>query len=237
MSPSTEARSPGEFAQEIKFLISPGRAEQLADWAAGRLEADPHSGDGARYCISTLYVDTEAFDVFHRRGSFGRSKYRIRRYGRTESAFLERKLKTNGRVGKTRAEVDLAELAHLEGGLVPGWSGHWFQRRLAARRLRPVCQVSYLRTARYASTPQGPIRLTIDEDIRTLPVSAFGFETREPGLPVLTDVRIVEMKFRREMPVLFKEAVERFLLIPAPSSKYRQAVSALGILEPAWATS
>jgi hypothetical protein len=34
--------------------------------------------------------------VFHRRGSFGRSKYRIRRYGEAQVGFLERKLKTRG---------------------------------------------------------------------------------------------------------------------------------------------
>jgi len=42
------------------------------------------------YQTTSLYFDNASYDVFNRRGSFGRSKYRIRRYGEESSAFLER---------------------------------------------------------------------------------------------------------------------------------------------------
>ncbi|MFN7922614.1 MAG: polyphosphate polymerase domain-containing protein [Bryobacteraceae bacterium] len=235
MSPST-ARTAGEFASEIKFLVSPDHAAELCRWAAANLEPDPHAGPDGRYRITSLYTDTAAFDVFSRRGSFARGKYRVRRYGNAAEAFVERKLKTSDRVAKIRSQIALDELPWLANRPVPGWSGYWFQRRLAARCLSPVCQISYQRTAYAAMTPNGPIRLTVDDDIRALPVSSFQF-SRERGLEVLADVRVVEMKFRGDLPSRFKQAAERFLLTPTASSKYRHAVTALGIGEPAWATS
>src|SRR5262245_27025776 len=98
MSPSTATRERREFASEIKFLISPELADQVRRWARNALSPDPHAGGqaGDVYRITSLYFDTKSFDVFHHNSSFGRSKYRIRRYGNGEIAFLERKLKTKG---------------------------------------------------------------------------------------------------------------------------------------------
>src|SRR5437762_9500566 len=138
MSPSTELRETREFASEIKFLVSPALAGQIRDWARGRLAPDPNAagGSGDAYLVTSLYFDTKQFDVFHRRGSFGRSKYRIRRYGASEVAYLERKLKTRGLVSKRRTVVGLAELQRLaDAEPDPGWIGYWYQQRLLARRL------------------------------------------------------------------------------------------------------
>lgn len=233
MSPSTEARSAGEFASELKFLVDPDRASRVREWAAFRLELDPNADSRGQYRIASLYLESQDFDVYRRNGSFARSKYRVRRYGRSEQAFLERKLKTNGRVGKIRTAIGLAEIGQLRLEPSKTWPAYWFQRRLDARGLSPVCQISYLRTAHASMTASGPIRLTVDEDIHALPVSGYRFDERERGLELSRDLRIVEIKFRGAMPALFKEAIERFLLVPAGSSKYRQAVDALGIAEPA----
>ena len=115
MSPSTDLRENREFASEIKFLICPALADQIRDWARGRLAPDPNAAgaSGDAYPVTSLYLDTERFDVFHRKGSFGRSKYRVRRYGQSEIAFLERKLKTGGLLTKRRSIVKLDELEQL----------------------------------------------------------------------------------------------------------------------------
>ncbi len=60
--------------------------------------------------------------------------------------FTERKLKTRCVVSKRRSLLELEELPSLLDGALAGGSA-WFGRRLAARDLRPVCTVSYLRTA------------------------------------------------------------------------------------------
>jgi hypothetical protein len=113
----------------------------------------------------------------------------------------------------------------------PGWAGFWYHQRLQARQLRPICQISYQRIARVAMTQHGPIRLTIDRFIRTLPLQSVAFNDLAPGMQLSDDQVIVEFKFRMGMPVLFKELVERFALNAKRISKYRLAAVALGLVE------
>jgi hypothetical protein len=231
MSPSTDLREHREFASELKCLISPDVAGQIRDWARGRLAPDPNAnGDGGdAYQIASLYFDTERFDVFHRIGSFGRSKYRVRRYGRSEITFLERKLKTRGLLTKRRSIVKLDELERLaDADPERDWAGYWFHRRLLTRGLGPLCQISYRRTARVSMTNYGPIRLTLDSNLRAAPATGLWFREND-GTRLLENQFILEMKFRAEMPVFFKQLVEEFALNPQPFSKYRFAAAALGL--------
>lgn len=233
MSPSLDLRENREFATEVKFLVPQFVGEEILEWARGRLSPDPHATDGTvdSYQITSLYFDTEQFDVFAQNGSFGRTKYRIRRYGPSQIAFLERKLKTRGLVTKRRAAVELDELARLnEPEVEPGWPGFWFHQRLLARRLRPVCQIGYRRTARVSMTTYGTIRLTLDHDIQVRPIQELVFDDRTPATPLLNDQVIIEMKFRVALPSAFKEVVERFALSPKRISKYRLAAVALGFV-------
>src|SRR5881398_2238795 len=136
---SIDLREYREFASELKFLVSPSTAERIREWARARLVPDPNaSGESSdAYRITSLYFDTKHFDVFHRRGSFGRSKYRIRRYGVSGDVFLERKLKTRGLVSKRRTIVGLDELQRLNDPQPDrDWTGYWYQQRLLARRLQ-----------------------------------------------------------------------------------------------------
>ncbi len=233
MSPSTDVRDSREFASEFKFLITPGIAEQIRQWARGRLASDPNGlgKPGDAYQITSLYFATDQFDVFHRRGSFGRSKYRLRRYGLSETAFLERKLKTRGLLTKRRSIVQLEELERLaDDEAARGWAGRWFHRRLQARRLRIVVQISYRRAARVAMTNNGPIRLTLDDDVRALPAEGMAFNHINEGIRLLENQVILELKFLRHMPVLFKLLVEEFALNPRSVSKYRLAAAALDLV-------
>jgi hypothetical protein len=232
MSPSLNSRENREFASELKFLVSPALADQIRVWARAHLAPDPYadreSGDG--YQITSLYFDTERFDVFHRRGSYGRSKLRIRRYGQGEVVFLERKLKTRGLLTKRRSIVKRDQLERLtEPEACQDWAGYWFHRRLLARELNPVCQISYSRTARVAMTDYGPIRLTLDENLRALPAAGLRFR-EQAATPILNDQIILELKFRYGMPALFKNFVEEFALTPRAFSKYRHAAAALELV-------
>ena len=222
-----------EFASELKFVVSRALAEQIRDWARARLSPDPNASDGSidAYQITSLYFDTKHFDAFHRRGSFGRSKYRIRRYEASEVAFLERKLKTRGLLCKRRSVVKLDELKRL-GDNEPerGWAGFWYHQRLLARRLNPVCRISYRRTARVSMTGYGPIRLTLDDDIRALDANGLVFDGDKEGIRLTEEQIIIELKYHCEMPVLFKLLVEEFALNPQPISKYRLAAVALGLV-------
>lgn len=109
-------------------------------------------------------------------------------------------------------------------------SGRWFHRRLAARHLRPVCQISYERTARVAMTSHGPIRLTLDEGIRAVPIDTIAFRTGDESVTILEDQVILELKFLFDVPLLFKLLVEEFVLTATSVSKYRLAATALKIV-------
>jgi hypothetical protein len=215
-------------ASEVKFLIAHALAPAIADWARTHLDPDPHGAGPYRdeYETSSLYFDNLAFDVLHRRRSFGRAKYRIRRYGGAPVVFLERKLRQPGMLVKRRTIEPVDGLHRLElADPVVGWAGEWFHRRLLIRQLRPVCQVSYHRIARNA-TGTGA-RLTLDTNLRVLPVTAAAFAD-EQGQPYLERAHVLELKFPGRLPAIFRNLVEEFALEPRTASKYRLGMAALG---------
>jgi hypothetical protein len=264
---SPHARETRPFASEVKFLVDAAVGARIRDWARLHMQADPHGTGvfGDEYHTTSLYFDTDARDVFHQRGSFGRSKYRVRRYGDAPSVFLERKLRKPGILVKRRTIVGLNTIGRL-GAPEPdaAWPGEWFHRRLLLRRIKPVCLVSYSRMARTAATADGPARLTLDDDVRVFgtvglqpepwksgatphahdapvtldgavatvaaPASAAG---PAAGLPVLERQVIVELKYRHQLPALFKRLVEEFGLAPQRASKYRLGITALEALDAA----
>src|SRR6476659_1727414 len=227
MADTREVRA---HATEIKFVLDAAVAAHVRRWARAHLEPDPHGAGeaGDEYLTTSVYFDTEQLDVFHRRGSFGRSKYRIRRYGCDQVVFLERKLREPAVLAKRRTMAPLTALHRLT-GIDPrtSWPGDWFQARLVARRLQPVCQVSYRRTARIGTAGGSLIRLTIDDGLAAQPSGASHFRD-EPGVPAIDGRQILELKFWYGTPSIFKRLVEEFALTPEPASKYRLGMSATG---------
>ncbi len=230
--PQLEARETRDLASELKFSVDPSTAGRIRDWARARLVPDPHAtGPAEEYRTTTIYYDTQDLAVYHRRGSYGRSKFRVRRYNESDMAFLERKLRTSGVLSKRRTLAPVDDLARLVAQTAnPDWHAYWFHQRVIMRKLHPVCQVSYRRLARVAMTDYGPIRLTLDDELVALPVSGPAFVSG-PGTSILPDRMILEMKFRVEMPAVFRQLAELFALKPERLSKYRLAVEALGRTE------
>ena len=116
MLQETATRETRPAARELKFMVPLATADHVMAWSRARLSADPH-GSGPfsdEYCTTSLYFDTDALDVYHRKGSFGRSKYRIRRYDTAPVAFLERKLRTKDVLTKRRTPVELDLLQRLD---------------------------------------------------------------------------------------------------------------------------
>lgn len=231
-SPSIDPGQFKKFASELKFVIGRPLAEEVRSWARRNMLADPHGrgADQDAYTITTLYLDTAEFDVLARTGSFGRGKYRIRRYGSSDVIFLERKMKNRGLVCKKRSQVGMAEISKLaQPEAMRGWAGYWFHRRILARSLRPVCQIAYARTARMGMTESGPIRLTLDDSVRAVPVNGFAFAAGRQPVPLSEDRIVLELKYRGEVPALFQRFLEEFSLNPRNSSKYRSAGKALNL--------
>ena len=225
-----DAHETRQAAIEVKFLLEPDRAERVRAWARDHLAPDPHGGGahGDAYRTATLYLDTTALDVFHRRGSYGRAKYRVRRYGATDVAFLERKLRRPRLLVKWRTSVPLAVLDALgTSGLAPGDPGHWFQRRIACRRLAPACVVGYTRLARLGVAEGAPVRLTVDDDLRAWPAGGLALAATGEGCPASPGRHILELKYRGRLPALFRRLVQDLALTPGTISKYRLATTAL----------
>lgn len=233
---STTLRDDRPMATELKFLIAADLATEIRVWARQEMAADPYAAgpDGDAYQTTTLYFDTPAFDVFHRRGSFGRSKYRVRQYGTSDMVFLERKMRTSDRLAKRRTLVPIAESAKLADAVPDrAWSGAWLHRRLLARGLRPVCTIRYNRTARVAMSAAGPLRLTVDHQLRAQTASDFrlnGLDISPMSTDLLKGDMILELKFRQAVPALFKRLIETFSLAPQKLSKYRTVAPALGLV-------
>jgi hypothetical protein len=174
-----------------------------------------------------VYLDTAGGDVFHKRGSFGRSKYRIRRYGDNGSVFLERKMRRPKLLAKRRTLTSLQALDQLAREEVDEtWAGSWFHRRLIARRLGPVCRVQYHRVARAIAGNGDGIRLTLDADLAVLSTRNMSFSP-DDATPFLNDQAILELKYRGDTPTIFKELLEHFALTPEVVSKYRLGIMAL----------
>ncbi|MCC7044586.1 MAG: polyphosphate polymerase domain-containing protein [Acidobacteria bacterium] len=218
--------------------MSADRSSAILDWARSRLTADPHAGgpSGDEYRTTTIYFDTSDMAVFNRRGSYGRSKYRIRRYGASHIGFLERKLRTSDLLSKRRTAIAVAGLPDLFSAAGSGEPYRWFVDRVAARRLSPVCQVSYRRHALVGLGPYGPMRLTFDDAIKAQPNLTTLFAP-DGGAPVATGQVIIEMKFCVETPAVLKHLVEEFGLSPSPISKYRLSLGELTAGMPSAASS
>ena len=219
------------FTSETKLLVDARLGDDIRAWARQRLGPDPHGGGEFRdqYGVCSVYLDTEAHDVYHRRGSFGRSKYRIRHYENDPAAFLERKLRTRLRLTKRRTRIPLDAVPALRlDDPDPTHPAYWFFRRVMLRRLRPVCVIRYARTARMAETAEGPVRMTLDASVVASPTDLVTLNPG-PGRPLVDGLLILEVKYSGVFPRIFKDLVDEFRLTPRPASKYRFAVQTLGL--------
>ncbi|MBI3415307.1 MAG: polyphosphate polymerase domain-containing protein [Verrucomicrobia bacterium] len=227
MAASASYTEKRDFAYEIKFLLPDSVADAALAWARQHLSPDPHAlgptGDG--YHITSIYFDTPSLDVFHRVGSYGRCKYRVRRYGSEEAIFLERKLKTRGLVGKRRSRIAVEQIANLAGTEPDeSWIGYWFHRRLIARELQPICQIAYQRIARVGLSDNGPIRFTVDRQIVASLHTGLCFDDSGVGKIFLSGQSILELKFRQTMPEIYTKLIHELSLTPHAVSKYRLTI-------------
>jgi hypothetical protein len=222
------------FTSETKFLVPAPLGEEIRAWARSKLGPDPHGGGPHQdqYGVVSIYFDTDTHDVYQRHGSYGRSKYRIRHYENDRAAFLERKLRTRLFLSKRRTRLPIEAMSSLRlDAPDPAHPGFWFFRRIVVRRLHPVCQIRYSRTARMAETSEGHVRMTLDAGVSAVPTRTTTFSTA-PGKPLADGLMVLELKYAGVFPHIFKDMVDQFGLRPHPASKYRFAVQTLNLAAP-----
>jgi hypothetical protein len=234
LSPSL-SRTPygASAAYELKFLLSEEVAQEVERVLAARMQVDPYAAqsDEGAYAITSTYLDTPRFDVFHRVGRHRFRKLRIRRYGDATWRFLEQKTKRKQRVRKQRSRADEGQLAFLGAPLLlESWDGAWFHRKAMRWELAPVCEAAYLRRAYFAEEAGSPYRLTFDRKLRARAAAGWGASVSGEAIAIGEGEVICEFKFRGAMPSHFREAVERFGLVACGASKYRRSAAALGLV-------
>jgi hypothetical protein len=209
-------------AFEQKFLIDEATAAAVVATTREQLRLDPHAdGSDGAYSITTLYLDTPGFDVFHEAKALEGAKYRVRRYGHEAKVWLERKTRRGDRVWKRRTAVPID---------APQTGASWFHDEVRARDFRPVLAVAYRRAAYFGSGDQGPFRLTLDREITGTPRGTWDLSAVTSGTPLEPERVVCELKFRDALPSLFKQMVAALKLTPTKFSKYRRLLLATGVV-------
>jgi hypothetical protein len=212
-------------AFEQKFLVAAEVGARVAAWARAEMRPDPHGDAIGEYGVTTVYLDTPDFAVFHRAPELHGAKYRIRRYGAETVAWLEKKVRSGDRVQKRRVRVGLPEIARLD-------AARWFDEEIRDLGLAPTCVVAYRRTAWFGSGDHGPFRLTLDRAIEGAEHRAWELGSNgAPSHALLQDRVVCELKFRNALPQLFKKLLADVGLEPSSFSKYRRMAIAAGLVE------
>jgi hypothetical protein len=239
-SPALRGGHGSSAARELKFAVELRRIDELLATLAKRMRRDPHADpalDGD-YLVTSLYCDSPDREVARRIGWHRFRKFRVRRYGLSEVAFLERKTRIGALVRKERIEIPIGELPFLAldaNAHDPAWRAASYRRQLLRRALAPVCMIEYRRTAFYADAAHAggslPIRVTLDRSLRGVAVEHYRFAPASPSLawrPILPDTAILEIKFAGDtaaaadgVPVAVKDLLAALRVSRRGSSKYR----------------
>jgi hypothetical protein len=226
---------------ELKFTVSSALADEIQTWALDNMGPDPFLGESSRssYQVTSLYLDTPQFSIFHRHPGSENRKYRIRRYSDSSQLWLEVKRKKGDLVRKKRTWIDgsaiseLAEPRETDGDPNFKNSDQWFRERINRFHLQPSTLVEYQRFARVGETHQGAARLTIDRDIRCLTARDWCVPTGlGAAAPAITPHCQLELKFCNHLPPLFKAVMSKFSLTRSVLSKYRSSVNVCYLIVP-----
>ena len=109
---------------EIKYRITPQRADAVRGWIARNMEPDAFGeGGSAQYPVHSLYLDDADWRIYKetRNGNQQRFKLRARIYdfAGISPAFLEVKARNGEAMTKSRAVVSRADACAILAGRVP----------------------------------------------------------------------------------------------------------------------
>ena len=215
------------YRHEYKFLISRSAAQLLKCRLPGLMQPDPYAGSTGQYTIRSLYFDDPQFSAYDEKmaGIRDRVKYRIRCYNyNTQVIRLEKKEKLGDLTRKTGQSVTEEQVRLLQKGGMPDLTAQpepllgELQRKMACG-LQPVVLVDYDRTPFVCNA--GQTRITLDENIRTLPYRADLWASHTAMMPVLEpDQVVLEVKFNDFLPGYLAQALEDIPKIHLAVSKY-----------------
>ncbi len=199
------------------------------------VEQTPHH----RYFVRSLYFDDPHFSSFYSKvdGIKTRAKFRIRTYTDKPSdevvQFLELKGRYNQFVYKRRMLIPTIErpvCRHLLQCLGNNELSQQFMFEYYRRQLAPVALVDYWRRP-YFSQYDPDFRLTFDEELVTYQSDGLTPKRSDTKRRVLPGFKVMEVKFKRQIPAWFHRLVESYELKAKPCSKICHAMEALQLAE------
>lgn len=231
---------------ELKFTVTTNLAAEIQDWALENMGPDPFLADREEdsYRVTSLYLDTPQFGIFHRQPESENRKYRVRRYGDSSTVWLEVKRKKGDLVRKKRTWIDEREVPNLTNHQASvdepesDNSDHWFRSRIKRFELQPCTWIEYRRFARVDESASSGARLTIDREIRCLTAREWNVPSGlgAAASPITSNCQL-ELKFCNTMPMLFKSLMNKFSLARSVLSKYRTSVNVCYLIVPKSAAS
>ena len=202
------------FRHEFKYLSTLGQLKTIQVRLTGLIPLDPHVGPDGIYNIRSLYFD-DYEDRYLKENEAGvdpREKFRIRIYNHSDSRIsLELKRKVREKTQKLSCPITKEQCEMLMRGEIPDIG--------KTRLLRPKVIVEYDRVPYIY--PQGNVRITLDENIRSSSRVELFLEDQIPTRPILpAGQHILEVKYDEYLPDFIYRAVQLQGLHRTAFSKY-----------------
>ena len=221
------------FRHEYKYLISKASADLLKQRLPHVMQRDKNAGPAGQYTIRSLYFDDLVFSAFDEKvsGVDNRTKYRIRCYNYQDTVFkLEKKEKKGHLTRKTAQTVSREDVLSLQQDPRKRCPDHpeglteELRLHCIGKGARPVVLVDYDRTP-FVSV-YGNTRITIDENLRTIPYKGDLFAAADPAIPVMEPNQVIlEVKFDDFLPGHLSAALADISKVPMAISKFAMCLN------------
>ncbi len=173
--------------------------------------------------ISDLYYDAAEWQRPIKAKSVDKEIFRVRRVDHAWNVFLEQQKRDKQTTTLRRTVAASNDLKRLESDVVDKtWDGKWFHKNIVKQTLQPSLNIQFDRLALDATSIEGPIRLTVDQNIHCRMHS----ELVDPVnvATIQLPMHLVRMKYFVSLPAIFKSLIYEFALLPQRTSVYRQCV-------------
>ncbi|MEO6597055.1 MAG: polyphosphate polymerase domain-containing protein [Planctomycetota bacterium] len=238
--------SPLHFSRfEFKYVLDRNRREEVEAELQHFVELDPFvAGQPTHmYFVRSLYFDDRSLSAFHDKmdGMLTRSKFRVRTYGRSLDDrapwFLEIKGRHNNLVFKHRTPIKGDFDPRVRGEALsrlllraaePGTVRDQFEFALYRQQIQPIVLVDYVRRP-YVSRFDPEFRLTFDAELAASATDTMFPDAAVRTRPMLRGMTVMELKFRRHVPVWFHRILQAFELRRTSISKICAGTEVLGL--------
>lgn len=205
---------------EKKYILDNEQFKKIKTKLKEYMEPDKHHE--GEYTISSIYLDTDNFDMIRKSMDkpIYKEKVRLRSYGvpnKTDKVFLEIKKKYNGLGNKRRIKLNLEDAYKFINKEINNNSqiGKELEYIIKQNNLKPKIFIAYDRLA----FEKDNFRITLDYNIRYR-IEDINLEYGDSGKLLDKNIFILEAKALNSYPNWFIKLLEEEKLYPNSFSKY-----------------